>query len=276
MTIEGLKVQDQEDADKKTGEVAADAETSASTEAQEEVVVSIGDEPAVEAAEDEQPAPAWVKKVRQRNRELERELKEARKQLQEVAPKPELELGEKPTLQTCDYDTEKYEQALTSWYERKRKVDEQTTRAKTQAEQAESEWKARVAAYQQAKTNFKAQDFDEVESVVTDLLDVTQQGIIVHGATDPALVVYALGKNEDKAKELAAIKDPVKFAFAVAKLEGQLKVSTKKPATQPESRVSGNSRPSGSIDAALERLREEASRTGDYSKVMAYKRSKRS
>jgi len=240
----------------------------------EELVVSIGEEPVDETTE-EQPAPEWVKKVRKRNRELEKELREARKQLQTVTTVKEPEVGAKPTLQGYDYDTEKYEQALTTWYDQKRKADEKATKARTEAEKAELEWQTRLGAYQEAKAGFKAADFDEVEAEVLELLDSTQQGIIVHGAADPVLVVYALGKNEAKARELATIKDPVKFAFAVAKLEGQLKVSTKKPATQPEGRVIGNSRPSGTIDATLERLREDAIKTGDYTKVTAYKRSKK-
>jgi hypothetical protein len=240
---------------------------------QEQIVVSIGDQEPAEH-EDNEPAPAWVKKVRQRNRELEKELRETRKQLQTVAAPKEPEVGAKPTLEKFDYDTEKYEQALTTWYDRKKQADERAAQQKAEAAKAEQDWNARLESYQEAKANFKAEDFDEAEAVTLELLDQTQQGIIVHGATDPALLVYALGKNEAKAKELGAIKDPVKFAFAIAKLEAQLKVSTKKPATQPESKISGNSRPSGSIDSTLERLREEASKTGDYSKVMAYKRSK--
>lgn len=251
-------------------------EISAPEDAQhEELVVSIGDHPAEEPAE-EQQAPAWVKKVRQRNRELERELKETKRKLQETSTPKEPELGEKPTLSGYDYDTEKYEQALTSWYDRKRKADERAAAARAEAEKAEKEWQARVDSYQQAKANFKAADFDEAEAVALDLLDQTQQGIIVHGANDAALVVYALGKNEEKAKELAAIKDPVRFAFAVAKLEGQLKVSTRKPATPPEERVVGNSRPSGTVDSTLERLRKDAERTGDYTALARYRKSKRS
>lgn len=239
----------------------------------EELVVSIGEEPVVDATE-EQSAPGWVRKLRKRNRELDREVREARKKLQEIGSTREPELGDKPTLQGYDYDTEKYEQALTSWYDRKRKADERAIAAEAESKKAEQEWQARLGSYQQAKSGFKAPDFDEAEAVVLDLLDQTQQGVIVHGATDAALVVYALGKNEEKAKELAAIKDPVKFAFAVARLEGQLKVSTRKPTTQPEGRVSGDGRPSGAIDKTLERLREDAAKTGDYTKVAEYKRSK--
>lgn len=271
MQIEGLVVQTDE---VEKDEVVADDVTEV-TEQPDELVVSIGDEPVVDSTE-EQQAPDWVKKVRKRNRELEKELRETRKKLQATVYQKEPDVGEKPTLTGFDYDTDKYEQALTSWYDRKKKADERALAAKAETDRAEQEWQARLGTYQQAKVNFKAADFDEVEAVTLDLLNQTQQGIIVHGATDPALVIYALGKNEEKARELAIIKDPVKFAFAIAKLEGQLKVSTKKPATQPEGRVAGNGRPSGSIDQTLDRLREEAAKSGDYSKVTAYKRSKRS
>jgi hypothetical protein len=56
---------------------------------------------------------------------------------------------------------------------------------------------------------------------------------MLQGADNPALVVYALGKNPKKAKELSEIKDPVKFAFAVAKLEKELKVTNRRAAPHP-------------------------------------------
>ena len=46
--------------------------------------------------------------------------------------------------------------------------------------------------------------------------------------------MYALGKNPKKAKELGEITDPVKFAFAVAKLETQLTVTSRKQVPPPE------------------------------------------
>lgn len=100
---------------------------------------------------------------------------------------------------------------------------------------------------------------------------MTQQGIIVSGADNPALVTYALGKDSAKLAELKAITDPVKFAFAVSKLETQLKVTPRKPASAPEAVVKSNTRTSGSVDSQLERLRAEADRTGDYTHVFRYK-----
>lgn len=255
-------------------ETALGVETPPDVERDPDVVITLGDEAPDEAQEQEQPAPAWVKKVRQRNRELERELRELRKQTVSQAATPE-PVGPKPTLQDSDYDTEKYEQALTTWYDSKRKADEQAAKAAQEAEAATKAWNDRLADYSVAKTKLGVPDFDDAESVVMEAFNTTQQGIIVHGAANAAVLMYALGKNEAKAKELAAIKDPIKFAFAVAKLEGQVKMTPKKPTAQPESRIISTGRSSGAIDQTLDRLRAEAAKSGDYSKVIAYKRTKR-
>jgi hypothetical protein len=273
-TVEVVKDDQTEAADSQ--EVVESQKDTTETEQHEEMVVTIGDKPVEDKeTEEERPTPIWVKKVRQQNRELARELREMRKQLAAKPTKDELVVGEKPTLSGHDYDTEKYEAALASWYDRKRQADERIAKAKAEEEEVNKRWTSKLNAYSQAKASFRASDFAEAESVVTDLLNVTQQGIIVSGANDPAMVIYALGKNEGEAKKLAAIKDPVEFAFAVAKLEGQVKVSTRKPSTSPESKIVGNERATGAVDPILERLRTEAEKTGDYTKVSAYKRSKR-
>jgi hypothetical protein len=107
---------------------------------------------------------------------------------------------------------------------------------------------------------------------VQEVLNTTQQGILLQGSDNSALLVYALGKNPKKAKELSEIKDPVRFAFAVAKLETQLKV-TKKTAPPPEKTPpSGGARSTGGSDEVLDNLRAKAERTGDYTQVIAYKR----
>ena len=134
-----------------------------------------------------------------------------------------------------------------------------------------------MEGYTKARDTLKVRDFEDAEAVTGDALSNVQQGIIISGADNPALVVYALGKNPKRAKELAGITDPVQFAFAIAKLETQLKIQSKKTPPPPEKSVRGGSAPvSGAVDSTLERLRDEAARTGDMSKVIAYKRSKRS
>jgi len=182
----------------------------------------------------------------------------------------------KPTLESTDYDTERYETELASWYEKKRTHDDQQNVVQSQQKAVQKEWETKLESYHSSKADLKVKDYEFAEEVVQDNLSVMQQGMIVQGADNPALVVYALGKNPKKAKELASITDPVKFAFAVAKLETNLKVTTRKASSRPEKKISGTARPSGSVDNTLERLRTDAEKTGDYSKVFQYKRQKKS
>lgn len=249
----------------------------------DEVQVTIGDDA---APEDEQagfngPAPEWVKELREEQRRLRRRVREF--EAKEAAAQQERDiaqgvpvLGKKPTLEDHDYDPSAYEAALEAWYRQKESVDE----AKRKRDEAVAEerrvWESRLEGYAKQKGALKVRDYDEAEASVQEAFSVTQQGVIIQGAENPALVVYALGKNPKRAKELAAITDPVRFAFAVAKLESSLKISPKSKPPAPERQVPVGTAPSsGAADSTLERLREEAARTGDMTKVVRYKQQLR-
>ena len=245
-------------------------------EATEEVVVTIaGESPAPE--EEEKQAPEWVRNLRKSYRELQREKRELEEKLKAVSPAPEnnpVVPGKKPTLEDCEYDSERFENELAGWFERKRQSEEAEAKQRARQQAEQETWQKKLEGYTQSKTGLKVSDFQDAEDTVLETLNVTQQGIILQGAQNPAVVVYALGKNPNKAKELAAISDPVQFAFAVAKLETQLSV-TKKQAPPPEKRINGNGS-LGSSSTQLDRLREEAARTGDFTKVIAFKRQLKS
>jgi hypothetical protein len=185
-------------------------------------------------------------------------------------------LGTKPKLEDFDYDADQFETALANWFERKRQADEANARQEAEVMTQQKAWQAKLEGYGKAKAELRVKDFEDAEAVAQELFNVTQQGVMLQGADNPALVVYALGKNPKKAQELADIKDPVKFAFAVAKLEKDLKVTNRRAAPPPERVVSGTGRSSGAVDSTLERLREEAARTGNMTKVIQYKTQKRS
>jgi hypothetical protein len=253
-------------------ETTPEAEAADEDAIDDEVEVSIGDKP-VQAEEPKQAAPAWVRELRRRERELQREVRELRAKVQtpQVENQPPA-VGAKPKLEDHDYDAEKFEVALAGWFERKRQADEHAAKQKQSEEQQKQAWQARLDAYGKAKASLRVRDYEDAEASVTESLNVTQQGIIVSGSENPALVTYAIGKDPAKLKELAAISDPVRFAFAVAKLETQLKVNPRKPAAAPEVIVKSTTRlAGGSHDQVLERLREEADKTGDLTKVIAYK-----
>jgi len=243
-------------------------------EESDEVVVSIGEE--APPAEEEQRAPEWVRELRKANREKERRIRELEAKLQTTSQtenKP-VALGPKPKLEEFDYDADRFEQALDAWHERKRQHDLETERVR-QAEQTQQQaWQAKLEGYSKAKAELKVRDYEDAEAIAQEVFNVTQQGIVLQGAENPALVIYALGKNPKKAKEISTITDPVKFAFAVAKLETQLKVTQRKAATAPERTVQGTGNKSGTVDSTLERLRTEAAKSGDFTKVIQYKKSK--
>lgn len=269
--VEAEEIETETEAEMAEGD---DVETEAE---EEEVVISIDGEAPAPEEEEEARAPDWVRDLRKQYREEKRRAKELEQRLAQVEQRNTpgvAPLGPKPTLEKSDYDTDRYEKELAAWYEKKRQHDEREAALKSEQQAVQKEWERKLESYQGAKAGLKVRDFEFAEDVVQDTLSVMQQGMIVQGADNPALVVYALGKNPKKAKEIASITDPVKFAFAVAKLETQLKISNRKAQVSPERKISGTARPSGAVDSTLDRLRAEAEKTGDYSKVFQYKKQK--
>lgn len=256
--------------------VTTEAEDESGTEEQseEELQVQIGDE---EPPPQEQEETAqWVKDLRKQQRELIKENRELKRNLQTGQPaqqKPAL--PERPKLADFDYDEDKHQAALDGWYAKKLEIDQFEATQRRAAEDAQRQVDEVRKDYQTKAATLKVPDYKAAEEEVIASLSEAQQGLILGGADNPPLLVYALGKNPKRLSELAAIKDPVKFAFAAAKLEKDLKVSNRKnekPAPETTVKSSG---PVVSGNATLERLRAEAQKTGDMSKVVAYKRQMR-
>jgi len=247
----------------------------------EGVIVTIGDELAEE--QEQAAAPEWVRDLRKQNREDKRRIRELEEQVKRQAAPASTDvpkLGPKPTFDNPTgnpgdaYDAEKFAAAMEAWHEQRIKVAEHEAKQRAEVENQQKAWQARLSGYETAKANLKAPDYEDAEGAVMEALSTTQQGVILQGSDNPALVVYALGKNPTKAKDLAAIKDPIAFAFAVAKLETQLKVGSRKAPPQPEKTVVASTGGAVSQDAQLERLQAEADRTGDRTKVARYLREK--
>lgn len=246
-------------------------------EGEESLVVSIeGEEEKPEAKAEE--APKWVKELRKEHRETVRELRElkaekAAREAQTTQQKQE-ELGPRPKLGDADidYDEDKFSTALDAWHERKSKIDARERDARAQQDRAQAEWKGKVEAHQKAAAALKVSDYEEAEDVVRNTFSEVQQSILIEAADNSALLAYVIGQRPAKAKELATITNPIKFAVALAKLETQVKTTPKKTAPPPETRVRGSAPVSGVVDSKLAKLEADADRSGDRSKVVAYKR----
>lgn len=233
----------------------------------EETLISFGDEEAAPASGERDTS--LVKHLREQLREAKREAAEARKS-QSVPQK--IEVGERPTLEGCDYDDQRFETELDAWKDRKAKAAQSEAEAETHREEASRAWQADVQRYASDRATLGFADVEEVEAEVSTILDQTQQAVIVKVADSPAKVFYALGKHPARLTELSKISDPLKLAAAVVKLEGTLKVTKRRKAPDPEQVVKGAGSTAVGKDKTLGRLESEANRSGDRTKLIAYRK----
>jgi hypothetical protein len=279
MTDETLQ-QDGHEIAETEGEEIKEARTPEVEGQQEEVAEDAG--LVVEIGGEEPEEPEHFKEVRRKYREAQKRLKELEAR---VVTTPEQEtLPPEPEMEDYDYDAAAFKVAHREWLRKADEHEKRQEQAKELQVKAEQRWQTRLAYYDEGKEKLGVQDYDDAEATVSEVLSTpfpgimaedVRIGIIKQGAKDPAALVYALAKNPAKAKELAEIDDPVEFAWKAATLEASMKVVRGK-APPPEKRISGGvPGVAGALDNTLERLREEAAKTGDYSKVSAYKRQQR-
>lgn len=289
--IEEAEIADEPEIDIEDDEVSeADAETDADsdvdgdeaeveepdTEDEGDLIVTIGEGSPDSDDEDTANAPEWVKKLRKQQKETARENKELKRQLEarQTAETKPAELRKKPTLEDHDFDADAFEVDLLEWnYEKTERDTAEKVKAVAQKHE-QAAWQAKLGVYAKATKALAAKDFEEVEDDVKATLSMTQQAIIVEVAENPALTVYALGKNEAELKRLAEIKNPIAYAAEVVRLEAKMKTSRRKPTTEPERRVKGAAPAAGGSN--LKKLHEQAQKTGDWTAYLAAKRAAKS
>lgn len=208
-------------------------------------------------------------------KQLRQELRETKKQLHErdKPTKAKIEVGEKPTLDTCEYDEERFEAELDAWKERKRQAEtqEQEEERETQA-RAERDQKAFIS-YRTRAATLPVKDFEQAEQAVINTLPELHSRALLHYTKDPAKLVYALHQNPQKMERIAQEPDVIKAILMMNELEGKMKVTTRKkpPAPESESIQRGSAAIATNSEKQLEMLEKEAERSGDRSKVVAYK-----
>lgn len=209
-----------------------------------------------------------LRKEQKRNAELERRLVP---QTVEVGPKPDL-------YEDCEGDPDKFEAALTSWQERKRKQDDQT-RQQTESQAAMTRrFEASQAAMRAEAARFNRADFQEAEQSFSEAFPQLNAIVPLYFKERAPLLMLTLKDRPALMEKMkaAAEADPLAAAFELWDLSKGIKVNRKKP---PEPEASSIQRGSASLatstDKTLEKLEKEAERTNDRSKVVAYKRTLR-
>ncbi|MCP4262907.1 MAG: hypothetical protein GY774_36160 [Planctomycetes bacterium] len=237
---------------------------------EEEVIVTIGEE-----SQEAEPAPEWVKELRKSHRETQKENRDLKSKLDALAKTEIKPVGAKPKLEDFDYDADQFETAYINWSESKRVADAEAESIKAEEKAAADAWQETLNAHDEKKAELKVTGYDEAEERVKEILSPIQQSMLINVSKNSALLMYGLDRSPTTAKELAAITDLGKFAARIGQIEAsEMKVTTRKP-PPPETKVGGTAPKSGAVDTTLERLRKEASETGDFSKVSDYKRKRK-
>ena len=255
-----LEVEEAEELDEGDGDEAASDESD-----DDETFVGFADE-----EEDDEAAPASesessvIRELRKANREKERRIAELERG---VAP-PKVELGPKPTLESCDFDEEAYDAKLLAWNEQKAKVKAQEAEAEAQAERQRVRWQSRAEAYNADRDALGVGGFDEVEAEVFAALPNSDYHALILLSEKPAALVAALHRSPAKLEELSKL-NLAKAAMQIGRWERDIKV-TKRKAPAPDRPVTGKA--AASADKTLERLEREAAKTGDRTALIRYRK----
>lgn len=201
-----------------------------------------------------------------------------KRQLQSVqTPAAVPQLGAKPTLESCDFDSELFEKKYEEWTEKKLVIESHRREQAQHEERLQQTWLQKVSGYEAKKNAFRAAEpeFDDAEEVCKDVLSNVQQVIIVKNARDPVRLVREIGRNPELAAKLGGITDPVEFTYEIATMEA--KMATKSPAGKTAPAPDKALRSGGGVanplsGSKLDALRAEAEKTGNYDKVYAYRK----
>ncbi|EBX1107776.1 phage capsid protein [Salmonella enterica subsp. enterica serovar Salford] len=236
-------------------EEKVEAESEQTDEPPEEYSLRVGDEeiPLTEEDDDRvdgQPAPQWVKDLRKGFKETQKENRELRRQLEEALAKPAEQqptqtqtdaIPPKPTLESCDYDEQAFETALTDWHEKKSRAEQQKQQQQRQQQEVIQRFQQRLEKHNERATRLPVKDYRETEEIVRRELPAIQQEILIHAADEGSeLIAYALGKNQQLRQRVAAETDPIRAAFLLGQISKQVSLAPKpKKAPKPEPEIRG-------------------------------------
>lgn len=255
-STEEVTTEKQKQPEKKEQAVTDEVVTPGSEQPEEqsdEYSLRIGDEEIPLSEEDDdhvdgQPAPQWVKDLRKNNREKDKELRELKRQLEEIQSKPaEVQqpqsdvIPPKPTLESCDYDEEAFDAALTDWHEKKGRAEQGKQQQQRQQQEAQDRYNQRIAKHQERAAKLPVKDYAETEAIVRTELPSVHQSILIHAADEGSeLIAYALGKNPQLRQRVAAETDPIRAAFLLGQISKQVSLAPKaRKSTAPEPEVRG-------------------------------------
>ncbi|PNH94085.1 phage capsid protein [Vibrio diazotrophicus] len=243
--------QEQEDSQQQDHE--EDKSESEEDVTEEEYSLKIGEEEISLGEDDEEdidgkPAPQWVKELRKNFKQLQKENRELKREKEDEGKSPAGQevkqpetLPERPTLESCEYDDEAFEKALTEWHEKKIRVEQQANAQKRQQQEFQKRMQDRLQLHRERSAKLPVKDYAEMEAIVEQELPALHQEVLIHAADEGTeLIAYALGKNKQLRQRLSAETDPIRAAFLMGQMSRDVRLAPKpKKKTKPEPEVRG-------------------------------------
>lgn len=188
----------------------------------------------------------------------------------EAASKPATPEIKRPTLEECGFNEDTFAAKMAEFVaaDDKRKSEEKAEKDRQKAATEAYEAKRNQYFEDRAKVGVD----DEAEARVVSRLTPQQQAALMDASGDPAKVVAALSKTPKVLEELSGIKEIHKFTYRLAQIEGKITVSAKTP-PPPETRLKSGGAPHDAVSTTpLDKLRDKAEASGDYTAYLAEKR----
>lgn len=241
-------------------------------EGDEETVIGFADEAGSDEAAEGRAGE--TKTIRDMRAQLKESHKRIRELEQSTPASPKVERRPKPTLAGNNYDEEAFEADLDAWKAEEATADAQTARAEEESKAANESWAEAKRRYDAEAAKHGFDDIEEDEAAIDRALGKFAP-VVLKAANNPALMVRALGRSPAKLAELAKIKDPFELAANIARMEGTVTVVKKRkgPAIDKPQQGSGKTPVSGEKGKQLEKLEKDAEKSGDRTKLIAYKKA---
>ena len=227
-----------------------------------------------------------LEKEREERERLQREIEELKSQVSTVAR------GSKPTLASCDFDEEAYEQALDKWYSHgttkpAQSNNQQTQQSSVQPQHNSLEGFEDAEFYHHLKSTelkSKLSDYDDYEAKAKQTIGqygvdpeqfTVQLAAIAHDAeVDIAKAMYAFGRQPALVQKLSQARTQVQMAKVLKEAAGKIQTRERKALdTKPTPTISGG----GTIDnhaSAVAKAKEQWMKSGSVTDYQKYKAAK--
>ena len=159
------------------------------------------------------------------------------------------------------------------------KVTQSMTEDTSQKQKSEALLSKQVKHYEKAD-KMGAKDYSETEDVALEIFGNDYANQIIDNFDDSHVILYYLGKNPEEAKRIKKLIEtsPVKGVAEVGRLSAELKLKPKKvDIASPDEEVKGDGGGDDTdrIQKQLDKLRDQAAKTGNMKPLMEFKKKHR-